>query len=627
MLLFTFALFVVPTSVLLALLLVLRAVRPEVGRVATAVCVGGLIALALVPLTKEAIDLRSRWYLALAVVLTIVLAIAYSRSRRFRSLLPWTALAGPALAALFLIVSPASAFVLPGHSIESERAKGKSNVVIVTFDEFPLAALLDDSGEINAKRFPGFGRLARRSTWYRSATTVAPWTHQAVPAMLSGSFPKLRTAPTSAEYPRNVFSVLRKTHHLRAMEIATYLCTAAECDSSPKDPFGMYKDATVVYLHIVMPTQLSAQLLPRLGARWANFDDGADATWREDDTDQGVRFERFNKGLTAASDGRPMVWFGHFLLPHLPLRYLPDGRTYEARTDAYGLTPDEFEWTGNRPLIEVSRQRFLLQLMYADRLIGQMIENLERRGLYDDTMLVVTADHGFVFQRGNRRGSPLTKARTPEILPVPLFIKYPGQAKSRVDIRPAQTVDIMPTIADVLHVGKSSNRPYDGTSLLGANKRKERTYVETGKRLHPPLEIDLRPASRGYLELFGTSQSNGDVFAWGRHRALLGTSLEPTRGRSRSPSATFLSGKIGPQDPKSRSVPALVQMEFDRRPGTDWFAVTINGIVAGLGRTYADGAHARGLAMLDPRYMTPRTNKIGVALLFGDGDYRFVGVR
>lgn len=632
-LLFTLVWLVVPTLFVLAGVLIVRAVRPELASGASALCVGGLIALTLVPLTKQAIELRIRWYLAVAVIVTVPLALAYARNERFRSLLPWTALAAPAVAASFLFISPVSAFVLPAKSTLTGKAVEKPNVVVVTFDEFPLAALLDENGEINAKRFPAFGDLARRSTWYRNVTTVAPWTQQAVPAILSGSVPRIHVAPISSVYPRNVFSVLRPTHHLRASEIATYMCTAAECGTPPKDALGPYKDSAVIYLHVVLPRSLRTRWLPALGARWANFDkpDGAHlqaAVSRqrvEDAADEGARFARFNKGLTPAQDGRPTVWFGHFLLPHLPLLYLPDGRTYRAGSDAYGLTQDEFEWTGNSPLMDVSRQRFLLQLKYADKLIGQTVKALERRGLYDDTMLVVTADHGFVFQRGSRRGSPLTKARAPEILPVPLFIKYPGQAKGSVNRRPVQTIDIMPTIADVLRVRASTERLFDGSSLLGKEELRQRTYVETGEPLHPPLKIDLRPAIRPYLDLFGTWESNDDVFAWGPHRALLGTKLEPTRP-PRGQSATLLSGRIDRYNSSSPSVPAFVQLAFDRDHDAKWFAVTVNGVVAGLGRTYSDGRQTRGVAMLNPRYLDRRKNEVGVALLGGNGDIRFVRV-
>ena len=40
-------------------------------------------------------------------------------------------------------------------------------VVVVVLDELPVASLMDGLGRVDAATFPNFGRLARRSTWYR----------------------------------------------------------------------------------------------------------------------------------------------------------------------------------------------------------------------------------------------------------------------------------------------------------------------------------------------------------------------------------------------------------------------------------------------------------------------------
>ena len=47
-----------------------------------------------------------------------------------------------------------------------------------------------------------------------------------------------------------------------------------------------------------------------------------------------------------------------------------------------------------------NEQRQLLQLGFADRLLGRLIARLKREGIYDDTLIVVTADHGFAWKVG-----------------------------------------------------------------------------------------------------------------------------------------------------------------------------------------------------------------------------------
>ena len=46
-----------------------------------------------------------------------------------------------------------------------------------------------------------------------------------------------------------------------------------------------------------------------------------------------------------------------------------------------------------------SYQRHLLQVMFVDRLVGELIRQLQQENLYDSTLLVLTADHGASFRR------------------------------------------------------------------------------------------------------------------------------------------------------------------------------------------------------------------------------------
>ena len=58
-------------------------------------------------------------------------------------------------------------------------------LVLVVFDELPLASLLNRDGGIDSSRFPNFSALARESTWYRRANVVANITQFSLPAILT----------------------------------------------------------------------------------------------------------------------------------------------------------------------------------------------------------------------------------------------------------------------------------------------------------------------------------------------------------------------------------------------------------------------------------------------------------
>ena len=110
---------------------------------------------------------------------------------------------------LFLLASPSSRLL---SADDAGAARGVSigveaPVVFVVLDEVPLASLMSPDGSIDRTRFPSFARLAESSTWYRNATSISPFTHDSVPALLTSKDPKKGGLPTSADHPDNLFTL------------------------------------------------------------------------------------------------------------------------------------------------------------------------------------------------------------------------------------------------------------------------------------------------------------------------------------------------------------------------------------------------------------------------------------
>ena len=74
-----------------------------------------------------------------------------------------------------------------------------------------------------------------------------------------------------------------------------------------------------------------------------------------------------------------------------------------------------------------NEQRQLLQLGFADRLLGRLIARLKREGIYDDTLVVVTADHGFAWKVGVDTRRSVSLSNIDELGSVPMIVKRPGQ--------------------------------------------------------------------------------------------------------------------------------------------------------------------------------------------------------
>jgi arylsulfatase A-like enzyme len=95
--------------------------------------------------------------------------------------------------------------------------------------------------------------------------------------------------------------------------------------------------------------------------------------------------------------------------------------------------------------------------------LGQIIRRLRAAGLWNRSLFVVTADHGVSFLPGEHERT-VNLTNIGDIAPVPLFVKTPGERTGHVDDRSAQTIDVVPTIADVLGIPVPWR--VDGTSLL-----------------------------------------------------------------------------------------------------------------------------------------------------------------
>ena len=79
----------------------------------------------------------------------------------------------------------------------------------------------------------------------------------------------------------------------------------------------------------------------------------------------------------------------------------------------------------NRPEI------YRLNLIRLDEALGQLVDTLKSRGLWDESLLVISSDHNWredLISNGSKKPGYNSKVRH-----VPLFIKYPGQREPRLE--------------------------------------------------------------------------------------------------------------------------------------------------------------------------------------------------
>ena len=595
---------------------ILRWIPPKGGkrkayRSAGVLCHRVLVAVLIAMLALQALkrvagaELTGWLAIAVAAVAGAGGAVAYHRLAPARWFLSFLAPAIVVFPAVFLFNPSVAKIVRPRHveaiaqlearpDVAKSVADAETPVVLIVFDALPSTSLMDRAGEIDAVRFPSFARLAGSATWYRNTTTVSTDTIWAVPAILTGVYPDTSLQPSYHDHPRNLFTLLGNSHQLVLFEHLTDLCPAELC---PRDiaPLArrlghLASDLRVVFLHVLLPGDLAAAL-PQISQAWGDFAIG--------DTKLGQRnrrrkFRLFLRSIDGANTRT--LYFLHSLFPHAPYRYLPSGKRYTRRRQDVG--PQAVlrgRWSDDPQAVLEHYRRHLLQVGMADKLLGHILERLQQAGLFDRSLIVVTADHGVSFRPGDYRRK-LTDSNFADVMPVPLLIKRPGQTMAEIDDRNVETIDVLPTIADLL--GLELPWPIDGASAADASRRSRPTKIcygeaasETGKLELPAAAVDAMLDTVARKEqLFG----NGDfaaVLRAGPTPELIGRSLdslavdEEVGGLFARLAAPALFRKV---DPASGFVPALVEGFVE--PGSELespldLAIAINGTVAATTRT------------------------------------------
>jgi arylsulfatase A-like enzyme len=112
------------------------------------------------------------------------------------------------------------------------------------------------------------------------------------------------------------------------------------------------------------------------------------------------------------------------------------------------------------------------EIRWTDESVGMLFRLLKEKGLWENTAVVVTSDHGEeFFDHGHKHNLYAETVR------VPLIIKYPrGRPRGR-DARLVSLIDLFPTILDL--AGVTSSVPQQGQTLIGPPRVPERAiYYE-----------------------------------------------------------------------------------------------------------------------------------------------------
>ncbi len=442
--------------------------------------VGALVGLFAVQLAKAAgLDVAAL-LLGIAVAAGTGFLVLYVRVPAVATWASYTAVLPILAVGSFLLVSPASALF---ESVDAPDRTGSGDlpsVVVIVLDELPTRSILDADGGIDAQRFPNLAGFAGDATWYRHHTTVSTLTETAVPAMLTGRLPTTDDALWT-NHQDNLFTLLVPTHELEVLEQATQLCPYDVCVPTAGVPTEEGEPAEAIDVGgpglgdlLGVTRDLWLERVSLGPEEPASFDDFTERVGSDDPVEEPTDDEpsitvppprpdgdpaaalspaRADAIIQSFDRGKgPALYYLHLMLPHQPFNRYPDGEQYEVLDPKGQDLPLEdskqlFSWSPWASA--VSEQQHLLQAQYADQVLGHLLTGLRDSGLYDDSLVVVAADHGVSFE-SHTAGRYVEPSTIDAIGYAPLLIKEPGQREGAIDDANLSSIDLLPTIADRL---------------------------------------------------------------------------------------------------------------------------------------------------------------------------------
>ena len=107
---------------------------------------------------------------------------------------------------------------------------------------------------------------------------------------------------------------------------------------------------------------------------------------------------------------------------------------------------------------------------YTDYIVGQILDKLRNLGIYEDMAIIITSDHGENFGELAIYAEHATADHA--CCNIPFIIKWPGAVKGHVDNELHYSLDLLPTMSDLLNVQKGSH--WDGESFVNTITKGEK---------------------------------------------------------------------------------------------------------------------------------------------------------
>jgi arylsulfatase A-like enzyme len=156
-------------------------------------------------------------------------------------------------------------------------------------------------------------------------------------------------------------------------------------------------------------------------------------------------FNGVNDVINKLNSNNPYFAYLHLWAPHAP--YKPAKEFDKAFQDGYRpVKKPDHRFGDHKEFYKLlgRRQNYDEFIANVDAEFGRLITSLESSGALDNAYLVITSDHGEMFERG--MDGHVTELLYEPLTHIPLVISVPGQKERRDIYTPTNGVDILPTL-------------------------------------------------------------------------------------------------------------------------------------------------------------------------------------
>lgn len=372
---------------------------------------------------------------------------------------------------------------LSGDGSNSLQSRQSPNILILLFDA--LSAQHMSLYGYNRETTPNLARFAERATVYHSNYASASFTSPGTASLFTGAYPwshrafHLHDAVDSAYEKKNIFSLMPGYYYKVAY---THNLLVASLLHQFRTDLNLWKKTRDLCL---IDSEFSDQVFSNdynvaFWSEWLLLRGGKNppSSLFLSIADRGRRAiskrllareyaEVFPRGLPnlhslfftlehaidwikdeVSSFSQPFLGYFHLLPPHEP---------YTARRDFVDIFKDGWKPVAKKPhfsseghssqFLNQQRREYDEYLAYIDAEFGRLFDSLEQSGLLGNTYVVLTSDHGEMFERGIRGHVTLTLYEP--VIRVPLIISRPGQRQREDVYTPTSCVDLLPTLLDI----------------------------------------------------------------------------------------------------------------------------------------------------------------------------------